>query len=36
LEEHGLFEWHAVAGIEDAELIVEDESAIPNPNVALL
>ena len=33
LEERGLLEWQAVAGMDDAELIAEDESATPNPKV---
>ena len=33
LEERGLLEWQAVVGMEDAELIVEDELAVPNPKV---
>ena len=33
LEERGLLEWQAVVGMDEAGLIAEDESAIPNPKV---
>ena len=33
LEERGLQEWQAVVGMDEAGLIAEDESAIPNPKV---
>ena len=33
LEERGLLEWQAVAGMDDAELIAEDLLATPNPKV---
>ena len=33
MEERGILEWQAVVGMEEAELIVEDESATPNPKV---
>lgn len=34
LEERGLLEWQAVAGMDDAELIAEDESATPKVEVS--
>ena len=33
LEERGLLQWQAVVGMDEAGLIAEDESAIPNPKV---
>ena len=33
LEERGIMEWQVVAGLEDAELIVERPDATPNPAV---
>jgi hypothetical protein len=33
LEERGIMEWQAVAGLEDGELIVERPDATPNPAV---
>jgi hypothetical protein len=33
LEERGILEWQAVAGLEDGELIVERPDAVPNPAV---
>jgi Domain of unknown function (DUF4258) len=33
LEERGIMEWQAVAGLEDGELIVEWNNATPNPAV---
>jgi hypothetical protein len=33
LEERGIMEWQAVAGFEDAELIVERDDARPNTAV---
>ena len=33
LEERGIMEWQAVAGLEDGELIVERPAATPNPTV---
>lgn len=35
LEERGIMEWQAVAGIEDGELIVERPDATPNPAVEI-
>ncbi len=33
LEERGMMEWQAAAGIDDGELIVERPDAVPNPAV---
>jgi hypothetical protein len=33
LEERGIMEWQAVAGLEDGELIVERPDASPNPAI---
>ena len=33
LEERGIMEWQAVAGLEDGELIAERPDAMPNPAV---
>ena len=33
LEERGIMEWQAVAGLDDGELIAERPSATPNPAV---
>src|SRR5436309_15620342 len=33
LEERGIMEWQAVAGLEDGELIAERPQATPNPTV---
>ena len=33
LEERGIMEWQAVAGVEDGELITERPDATPNPAV---
>jgi hypothetical protein len=33
LEERGIMEWQAVAGLEEGELLVERPSAQPNPAV---
>lgn len=33
LEERGIMEWQAVAGVEDGELIMERPDASPNPAV---
>ena len=33
LEERGIMEWQAVAGLEDGELLVERPDARPNPAV---
>lgn len=33
LEERGIMEWQAVAGIEDGHLVVERPDAKPNPSV---
>ena len=33
LEERGIMEWQAVAGVEDGELIAERPDATPNPVV---
>src|SRR5438045_9482986 len=33
LEERGIMEWQAVAGLEDGELLAEREDATPNPAV---
>ena len=33
LEERGIMEWQAVAGLEDGELIAERSDASPNPAV---
>ena len=33
LEERGIMEWQAVVGLDDGELIVERQDAIPNPVV---
>ena len=33
LEERGIMEWQAVVGLDDGELIVERQDAIPNPAV---
>jgi len=33
LEERGIMEWQAVAGLEDGKLIVERHDATPNPVV---
>ena len=33
LEERGIIEWQAVAGLADGELIVERSDAVPNPVV---
>lgn len=33
LEERGILEWQAVAGLDDGELIVERADATPNPAV---
>ena len=33
LEERGIMEWQAVAGLEDGELLVERPNAVPNPAV---
>ena len=33
LDERGIMEWQVVAGLEDAELIVERADALPNPAV---
>jgi hypothetical protein len=35
LEERGIMEWQAVAGIADGELIAERPRATPNPTVEL-
>ena len=36
LDERGMMEWQAVAGIEDGELILERPDAAPNPAVEVL
>jgi hypothetical protein len=36
LDERGIMEWQAVAGLESGELIVEREDATPNPAVEVL
>jgi hypothetical protein len=33
LEDRGIMEWQAVAGLEDGELIVERPGATPNPAI---
>ncbi|HEY4234537.1 MAG TPA: DUF4258 domain-containing protein [Lacipirellulaceae bacterium] len=33
LDERGMMEWQAVAGLEDGELIIERPAATPNPTV---
>lgn len=33
LEERGLMEWQAVAGLEDGEFLRENLDAVPNPTV---
>jgi hypothetical protein len=33
LDERGIMEWQAVAGLEDGELIAERPDAMPNPTV---
>ncbi|MGE0608447.1 MAG: DUF4258 domain-containing protein [Pirellulales bacterium] len=33
LEERGIMEWQAVAGLEDGKLVVERANAMPNPIV---
>ena len=33
LEERGIMEWQAVAGLEDGELVLERQDAQPNPAV---
>jgi hypothetical protein len=33
LDERGIMEWHAVAGLENGELIAERRDATPNPVV---
>jgi hypothetical protein len=33
LEERGILEWQAIAGLEDGQLIVERPGATPNPAV---
>lgn len=35
LEERGIMEWQAVAGVEDAELLLERPDASPNPAVEM-
>jgi hypothetical protein len=35
LEERGIMEWQAVAGIDDKELILERADATPNPAVEI-
>ena len=35
LEERGIMEWQAVAGVEDGELIIERLNATPNPAVEI-
>ena len=36
MDERGILEWQAVAGLEDGELIVERPDAAPNPAVEVL
>jgi hypothetical protein len=36
LEERGIMEWQIVAGVANAELIVERPQAVPNPIVELV
>lgn len=36
LEERGIMEWQAVAGLADGELIIERLDATPNPTVEVL
>ena len=36
LEERGIMEWQAVAGLEDGALIIERLDALPNPAVEVL
>ncbi len=36
LEERGILEWRAVAGLEDGSLIVERPDATPNPTAEVL
>jgi len=36
LEERGMMEWQAVAGLEEGELIAERPDATPNPAVEVL
>ncbi|MCI0332419.1 MAG: DUF4258 domain-containing protein [Planctomycetes bacterium] len=33
LEERGIMEWQAVAGLDDAELIIERPRTKPNPSI---
>jgi hypothetical protein len=33
LEERGMMEWQVVAGLDDGELIIEREDALPNPAI---
>jgi hypothetical protein len=33
LEERGIMEWHAVAGLEDGQLLAERADVVPNPAV---
>lgn len=35
LEERGIMEWQVIAGVDQAELIVERPNALPNPAVEL-
>ncbi|MHB1423179.1 MAG: DUF4258 domain-containing protein [Gemmataceae bacterium] len=35
LEERGIMEWQAVAGLEDGELIAERPDAAPNPAIEI-
>jgi hypothetical protein len=36
LEERGIMEWQAVAGMDDGELILERPDATPNPAIEVL
>lgn len=36
MEERGILEWQAVAGLDDGELIIERPDATPNPAVEVL
>lgn len=36
LDERGIMEWQAVAGLEEGKLLLEDPSAKPNPKVEVL
>jgi len=36
LEERGIMDWQAVAGIDDGELMAERPDAVPNPAIEVL